>query len=287
MPRGSRSAAPVAAFLAVLGGMLWFTVGASGGQAIGRITDGQPEAIVVVTRDGTLSSWRSSGSARVQWRCGYYAVVAPQLSVLDPSPVVDWESGPVTPVPGEFYMLGCTDGTGARVHSRYVPFNPQDPFGGAAATPRAVDEARRRLELPDPRPEVNPPTEQLVGLPMWMWVDQSWEPVSVTASIGSVWAEVTAWPEASLWSFEDGSRVVCGRGVAYDIRLRPEEQNSECVKTFSHSSLWLPGGVEWVRVTVLWRVSWRSSESSGELLGTLEKSVELPVRVREAQAVIR
>jgi len=268
-------------------GALWFTAGVSGGDAIGRITDGNPEAVVVVTRDGTLGAWRSPSARGAQWRCGYYAIVAPQISVLDPSPVVDWVSGPVNPVAGEYYMLGCMDGTGVRVHSRYVAFDPRDPFGGAAATPRAVDEARRRLELPDPSPQVNPPAEQLVGLPMWMWLDESWESVSATASIGSVWAEVTAWPETSVWEFQDGAKVRCGRGSVYDMRRRPDEQTSSCTKTFSRSSLWSTGGVEWVRVTVIWGVSWSSSESSGDSLGTLERSVEFAVQVREAQALVR
>ena len=284
----SRRTAQIAVMATIVASALvWFDAGTSGGEAIGRIADRTPEAVVVVTRDGTLSSWRSPGSQGVQWRCGYYAVVAPQLSVLDPSPVVDWRSGPVNPVPGEYYMLGCIDGDGTRVHSRYIPFDPRDPFGGAVATPRAVDEARRRLELPDPRPRVNPPAEQLVGLPMWMWLEQSWEPVSATASIGSVWAAVTARPEASFWEFGDGTRVECGRGAVYDIGRRPEEQTSRCTKTFSRSSLWSAGGVEWVRVTVIWGVSWSSSESSGESLGTLERSIEFAIPVREAQAIIR
>lgn len=259
----------------------------AGGEAIGRISNGSPEAIVVVTREGTLGSWRSSGSGGSRWTCGYYAVIAPQMSALDPTPVVDWISGPVNPVRGEYYMLGCTDASGARVHTRYVAFDPGDPFGGAGATARAVDEARRRLELPDPAPRVNPPDAQLVGLPMWMWLDQPWERVWASAAIGDVWASVAAWPETALWEFEDGSRIWCDQGFAYDLWKRPWDQSSTCTHTFTHSSMWSSGGVEWVRVTVTWGAEWTSSELGGEPLGTVTRSVEFPVRVVEAQALVR
>lgn len=256
-------------------------------QAVGRIANGVPEAIVVVSRDGTLSSWRSSGSRGASWRCGYYAVVAPQVSVLDPTPVVDWVSGPVNPVRGEFYVLGCTDTDGVRVYARYVEFDPRDPFGGAGASPRAVDEARRTLELPVPSPKLNPPASQLVGLPMWMWLEEPWERRSSVASIGSVWAEVEAWPAESIWEFEDGTQRRCRQGQAYALWLRPNEQSSDCTHTFLRSSLWSTGGIEWVRVTVRWNVNWSSSEGDGGSLGALTRTTEFPVRVVEAQALVR
>ncbi len=273
--------------VSLTGGDLVLNASAGGGEAIGRIVNGVPEAIVVVTRDGTLSSWRSSTSGGARWRCGYYAVVAPVMSVLDPTPVVDWVSGPVNPVRGEFYILGCTDVDGVRVHARYVAFEPGDPFGGAGATARAIDEARRRLELPDPMPVVNPPGAQLVGLPMWMWLEQPWERVRASASISDVWASVSAWPDTSLWEFEDGSRIWCDQGIAYDIGRRPSEQWSGCTHTFSRSSMWSSGEVEWVRVTVTWGAEWTSSELGGEPLGTLTRTAEFPIKVVEAQALVR
>ena len=75
--------------VSLIGGDLVLMAPAGRGEAIGRIVNGVPEAIVVVTRDGTLGSWRSSTSGGARWRCGYYAVVAPVMSVLDPTPVVD------------------------------------------------------------------------------------------------------------------------------------------------------------------------------------------------------
>lgn len=253
----------------------------------GTITDGSPEAIVVITRDGTLDSWSGGGGGGARWRCGYYALAAPVTSVLDPTPIVDWDAGPVNPVRGESYMLGCTDQDGARVRTSWVTFDPGDPFSGVGATERAVDEARRRLEIPDPRPVVNPPDAQLVGLPMWMWLDDPWERVWASASIGSVWAGVAAWPETSYWEFSDGTGIWCDRGIAYDIFRDPRDQSSGCTHTFTRTSAFNADGVEWVRVTVTWGVEWTSSEMGGEPLGTLTRSTDLPVRVVEAQALVR
>lgn len=285
--------------IAILGALVAFAVavaavlvvpsgraGADGQSAWGTITDGVPEAIVVVSRDGTLGSW-SGGGTGSRWRCGYYVIAAPVSSVLDPTPVVDWVGGPVNPVRGEYYMLGCFDATGVRVQTRYVPFDPGEPLGGIAATERALDEARRRLEIPDPVPRVNPPDAQLVGLPMWMWLDQPWERVWASASIGAVWAGVDAWPETSLWEFEDGTRIWCDRGIEYDTGRGPRDQSSGCTHTFTRTSAWSSGGVELVRVTVTWGVEWTSSESGGEPLGTLTRSAVFPVRVLEAQALVR
>jgi hypothetical protein len=259
---------------------------ADGQSAWGTITDGVPEAIVVVSRDGTLGSW-SGGGTGARWRCGYYAIDAPVMSPFDPTPVVDWVGGPINPVRGEFYVLGCYDSFGTRVRASYLRFDPGDPFGGIAATERALDEARRRLEIPDPVPRVNPPDAPLVGLPMWMWLDQPWERVWASASIGSVWAGVDAWPETSLWEFGDGTRIWCDRGIEYDMSRGPRDQSSGCTHTFARTSAWLPDGVELVRVTVTWGVEWTSSEQGGEPLGTLTRSAVFPVRVLEAQALVR
>lgn len=253
-------------------------------SAGGAIVDGSPEAIVIVGHEGEFASW-SSGAPGSRWRCGYFVIVAPQRSVLDPTPVVDW-SGPVDPRAGEGYILACDDEAGRRVQERYVVFDPVDPIA-VAVTERAVAQARRRLELPDPTPRVNPPLFQLAGVPMWMWVDDPWERVWATASIGSTWAAVSARPVAVRWDLPDGETVWCDRGVVYDIFRPPREQSSECTHVFTRGTADRLYGLVWVSATVLWHVEWYSSEGGGEPMGTLERTSGLPVRVVEAQALVR
>lgn len=254
--------------------------------AWGTIVGGVPEAIVIVTSDGQLASWSSSTSSGPRWTCGYYVVVAPVHSVLDPSPVVDWTTR-VTPDRDESYMLGCFDDDGTLVRSRYVRFDPGDPFAGVGAPERALDEARKRLDIPDPDPVINPPREQLVGLPTWLWLDRPWEPISATASIGEVWATVSAHPVIAHWLFSDGTEIWCDRGVVYDIWRSPRDQSSGCTHTWRHSSSLRSDGVEWIAVWMTWRVEWYSPDIGGQPLGTVDRVTAFPVRVLEAQALVR
>jgi hypothetical protein len=253
----------------------------------GRIVDGVPEAVVVVTRDGTISSWSGTPRGAARWVCGYFALAAPVTNVLDPTPIVDWDGGPVVPVAGEWYMFGCTDGSGARVRTSWTAYDPGDPFHGTIDVPRAVEEARARLPIPDPVPVVNPFDTQLVGLPMWMWLAEPWERIWAEASIGNAWAGVAAWPSTAHWQFADGSDAWCDRGIPYDIWRPVADQWSNCTHVFTHSSSTREGGIEWVRVTVFWDVEWLSSDSGGEPLGSVTRSVEFPVRVVEAQALVQ
>lgn len=266
------------------------TVPAAADSTWGGIVGGVPQVIVVVDDERTLVRWESSRSYGPRWVCGYHPIVAPMHSVLDPSPIVDWTTR-VSPTTGGEYMMGCfeeqPDGTRRLVRSRYVVFDPRDLFSGMATTERALDEARRRLELPMPDPVVNPPDEQLVGLPMWMWLERPWDRVSAVAAVGDTWAAVAAFPIMSRWTFADGSVVWCDQGVPYDTGRPARTQRSTCTHTFQHSSMWSDGGVEWVEVTMIWKVEWYSSDGSGQPLGTVERSSVFPVRVVEAQAVVR
>ena len=93
--------------------------------------------------------------------------------------------------------------------------------------------------------------------------------------------------QTSYWEFSDGTGIWCDRGIAYDIFRDPRDQSSGCTHTFTRTSAFNADGVEWVRVTVTWGVEWTSSEMGGEPLGTLTRSTDLPVRVVEAQALVR
>lgn len=295
----ARTAARTAAALLVVLGLL-ATVGivpgwtspspAAADSTWGGVVDGVPQVIVIVDDERTIMRWESSRRSGPRWVCGYHPIIAPMHSVLDPSPVVDWTTR-VSPMDGGEYMVGCfseqPDGTRQLVRSRYVVFDPRDIFSGIATTERALDEARRRLELPMPDPVVNPSDEQLVGLPMWMWLGRSWERVSTIAAIGDTWAAVSAFPIMARWTFADGTTVWCDQGRPYDTARPARAQRSDCTHTFQRSSMWSEGGVEWVEVTMIWKVEWYSSDGSGQPLGTVERSSSFPVRVVEAQAVVR
>lgn len=253
----------------------------------GQIVDGSPEAVVVVGRSGEVGSWSGMSRGGARWTCGYYGFDAgPNGYGSDAT--VRYDDGPVDPEPGELYVLVCRDAAGRTVKSLLQRFDPADPLGGIAATERALDEARRRLDLPLPSPGLNPPGAQLVGVPTWLWVDGPWAPASATAQVAGTSATVTAVPVSVVWSPGDGTTVTCdGPGTAYDPTRPPADQRSACTHTYGRSSAALPGGAYALAATVTYEVTWSSSTGAGGSLGTLTRTSTVPVAVEEAQALIR
>ncbi len=252
-------------------------------QAGGAIRDGSPEAVVVVGASGVVASWSGLPRGGVRLRCGYYV-----FDIGDGSAVItDYPDASVDPVDGGAYVLKCWNQAGHQVLDVLRVFDPADPFAGVAATERAVDEARRRLELPAPRPALNPPGEQLVGVPTWLWLDAPPVTGSATASVAGVAATVTARPTGVRWDMGDGTHLTCDEGTPYDPSRPPRDQHSSCTHAFTHASTRQAGGTYTVTATVTYDVSWTATTGGSGELGALTRSTEVPVRVSEAQALIR
>ncbi|MCD9623747.1 hypothetical protein [Rhabdothermincola salaria] len=240
----------------------------------------------MVGSSGTIASWEGgTGGGRPRWRCGYYQVEAkPSESEAHP---IRYDLGPIDPVAGEAYVLACFDAADQMVLNRPTRFDPGDPLAGIAAAERALDEARRRLDLPLPQPALNPPGEQLVGVATWLWLADAWAPSSATAAIGAVSSTVTAQPVQVTWDMGDGTTLTCDAGVAYDPGRAPEEQSSACTHVYTRASAGAPGGRYPVTVTVGYEVSWSASTGAGGELEGLSRQTTIDVVVRQAQAVIR
>ena len=64
-----------------------------------------------------------------------------------------------------------------------------------------AQQAENSMRLPSPQIETNPSTQAIVNLPTWLWLDQgTWNPESVSASVGTVTATATATPEQVQWT---------------------------------------------------------------------------------------
>lgn len=253
----------------------------------GTITDGSPEAVVIVAQSGTFASWSGTRRGGARWTCGYYTVDALQTSPLDFVLAVRWFDGPVVPVAGFFYVLACDDEAGNRVRSTYLQYNPGDPFGGVAAVERTVEEARRRIELEPPVLAMNPSPTQLAGIPTWFWISEGWNDRWATASIGAVSTTVHARPFGVLWDFGDGTRMICDRGVAYDVWRLPRDQSSSCTHAYERTTVGEPFGSVLITATLYWAIDWWSSGGESGTLGTLSRSSTVATRVIEAQALVR
>ena len=108
------------------------------------------------------------------------------------------------------------------------------------------------------------------------------------ATVGTVAATVTATPVEVTWDLGDGTQLTCDdAGTPYDPGRPPGDQRSSCTHVFTRSSRRLAGGSYQVDATVSYTVSWTATTGEGGALGTLTRSATVPVRLTEAQALIR
>jgi hypothetical protein len=154
--------------------------------------------------------------------------------------------------------------------------------GAPKVTPQQLMlQAYGELRVPSLTPATAPPLgrDGLVGLPEWFWVSSAaWHPLSVTVSVGSVWATVTATPDGL--SFEPGAGirpVSCqGPGTAYDPSKPSASQHTDCSYTYVQPSVGLPGNVYQASVSITWRVDWVGSGGAG---GVLASALSLPIAI--------
>jgi hypothetical protein len=259
-----------------------------GNQAVGGgvIVGGTPIAIAVQAPSGTLASYeRKSGGSGARWTCAYYGFENGSSSGMSLN--VDYSRGPIQPDDGEAYAFICRDQEGQVVHTAFGLFDAGDPFAGLLAAERAAELALERLDLPDPLVRRNPPGDQLVGLPSWLWVDTPWAPSEVSASVSGVTATVTATPSHVVWDTGDGASITChGPGVPFDGARPADAQATDCTHLYRWPSTSQPGGTYAVTATTTYAVGWAATNGQSGDLGTVTRSSTVPVRVVEVQAVI-
>jgi hypothetical protein len=126
-----------------------------------------------------------------------------------------------------------------------------------------------------------------VRVPVDFRVANAVQPVSVTASVGPVWATVTALP--SRVTFEPGEpgghTVACsaaGATVGYDPATP-----GECSYAYANSSAISANGRTFTTTTSIeWTISWTSSTGAGGGLGGYTTSSSAPLAVAEIQALV-
>ncbi|WP_235498513.1 MULTISPECIES: hypothetical protein [Frankiaceae] len=163
---------------------------------------------------------------------------------------------------------------------------------GAVVPPSPEVMAQRavnRLVLPAPAFGLSPDVEtvQLVGVPVWLWVDAaSWMSVSATASVPGVSVTATARPVSVVWDFGSGGQVRCaGPGRAFQAGVDDPAAMSECAIRFTRGSAGEPGGRFPLTVTVSWQVGWVGGGQTGEAAG-LTSQTTASVAVGESQALV-
>ncbi|WP_234360905.1 ATP/GTP-binding protein [Streptomyces europaeiscabiei] len=209
-----------------------------------------------------------------------------KLTKVDPKPPANhpvWNGA--DPEKNDLYFRACTDGDqdnpdGFIVVPQGEPVPQVDPQELAQ---RAVDSMTLL------GPDIASPKaagKYTVGVPMWMWANQSpttFGPNTATASAGGVTVTATAKVSKVVWRMGDGAAVTCnGPGTPY----RASEgmaQSPTCGHLYAKPSTGAPNGKYQVTATSTWTIDWQGGGAAGQLTEVRQTNVQ--VAIGEVQVV--
>jgi hypothetical protein len=165
--------------------------------------------------------------------------------------------GPGSTPQGAWYVLSCSlpvsmTGTYSPI---WVPSTPT--HAPTASVPGLLQQAFDQAALLHTVINLNPPGEQVVNVPSWLWIaPNDWSSVVAHAAAGNVTATVTAKPISVVWNLGDGNSVTCsGPGTPYDPSKPADAQSTDCSYTWRTSSVNQPQGVYVVTATIEYDVT--------------------------------
>ena len=137
-------------------------------------------------------------------------------------------------------------------------------------------------------PKPGPTSASLIGLPVWMWVDDpsatTWGPESKSKTERGLTVTVTAAVDYVDWTMGDGTTVRCDQGTA-----RPEsdsvEPSPDCGHIYSTSSADQASGKFSITATSHWTVRWVAGALNGTL-DPLELTSTAQLAIVESHAVL-
>jgi hypothetical protein len=187
-----------------------------------------------------------------------------------------------------FAVEVCTEVATGKLHTRYfTPANPAPaPNSPAPAPPSAVALAYQALAaIHLPLPHIAVPGNghpQLVGFPVWLWVDNAWTPDHQTAAAPGLAATVTAVPVSTTFSFDDDTAPLhcTGPGTPWHKGIPGSQQHTNCLHTFTHH------GHHRVTATITWHLTWTATNGQASTLPNNDRSSSTTLHVQQAQAVI-
>ncbi len=234
--------------------------------------------------DGTGGSGAGSGSAGGD--DGEFANVC-TYKLADPQPPagsLDWEGH--EPGDGAVYEQNCTRNGGNLTIARMVWLAEppeQEAVDPAVLAQRAVDSMTLLgPDIASPRAA----GKYTVGVPMWMWVNQSattYGPNTASASAGGITVTATAKVSKIVWDLGDGASVTCnGPGTPYQ-GSQGMAQSPTCGHVYSKTSAGVKNGKYPVTATSTWTIDWQGGGAAGQLTEIRQTNVQ--VAIGELQVV--
>jgi hypothetical protein len=217
--------------------------------------------VVMPCQDPTLGWWSDSRSCYVQATSPQPAVSAPAWTGHTDGAIYDCA------LPRQ----GALGGLVYQFWSATAPVGP-DPVALAKTAIATMNLKPISIGIV---PDSKPGSVGLVGLPVWMWVanpdQQTWGPVTKTASAGGVTVTATAKVQRVRWLMGEGGVVVCtSAGTVYEDRFG-KLSSPTCGYKYHKQ------GVFTVHAESLWVVSWSGVGLNGTIPVTLTQSTTLTI----------
>lgn len=208
----------------------------------------------------------------------YYIVESPPPPADDPA----WEGH--APGDGNVYRQRCQGSLMGFLVWRATP-PPGQP--GTITPEELAARAIRALPMGKPQIGIAPRSNGagLVGLPVWMWVEEnptSWGPVERTASVPGLAVTAKAVVTRAHWSMGDGGSKVCtspGKPYkpSYGMATSPN-----CGYRYAKPST--PGN-HTVTVTTTWSINWSVVGGGATGTASVTRQATTTVRIEELQVV--
>ncbi|MGW3661432.1 ATP/GTP-binding protein [Streptomyces sp. NPDC005151] len=128
----------------------------------------------------------------------------------------------------------------------------------------------------------------VVGMPMWMWVDQSptsYGPNTATATAGGVTVSATAKVASIRWVMGDGATVTCaGPGTKYDA-TRGKAASPDCGHLYEQASAGQTDGRYQGTSIATWTVDWTATGVGDSGQFTETRQTAWTAQVQEVQVL--
>lgn len=188
---------------------------------------------------------------------------------------------------GAIYDCGLPagqDGPPTPFWSASMPAGPAAPVDPAVVAQTIVTQMELRAFDIGMVPEDRPDSMGIVGLPMWLWVnnpsEQTFGPMVRSASLGSVTVTATADVQRIVWDMGDGGAVTCTTVGTPFTDGHGGNQSPDCGYTYTRQ------GTYAIAATAYWNVAWASNTGvTGNI--PLEFTSTRQVVVGEIQVVRR